>query len=64
MSAHEDKIEEIYMKCVYKPHCLELGVNERLLLVSSTLLTVQHGFSKINPHSWHACVAPANMHGI
>ena len=37
MSAHEDKIEEVYMKC------LELGVNERLFLVSGTLLTVQQG---------------------
>ena len=43
MSAHEDKIEELYMKCVYKHHCLELGVNERLFLVSGTLLTVQQG---------------------
>ena len=44
MSAHEDKIEEIYMKCGYKHHCLELRADERLFLVSGTLLTVQHGF--------------------
>ena len=36
MSAHEDKKEEIYMKCVYKHHCLELRVNERLFLVNCT----------------------------
>ena len=55
MSVHEDKIEEIYMKGVYKHHCLELRVNERLFLVSGTLLTVQQGFFQNQP-TFLACL--------
>ena len=38
------------MKCVYKHHCLKLWVNERLFLVSDTLLTVQQGFFPKSVH--------------
>ena len=55
MSAHEDKIEEIYMKCVYKHHCLKLWVNKRLFLVSGTLITVQQGLFQ-NQSTFLACL--------
>ena len=50
MSAHEDKIEEIYMKCVYKHHCLELRADERLFLVSGTLFNCTARFFPKSVH--------------
>ena len=35
-----------------------------LFMVSSFLLTVWWDFSWFCPHSWNACVAPTNMHGM